>query len=179
MSRRILHDLAGIHHNFQAASQTVSSVVLALFFTVFAQTAYGHESTKPVCSGKADFYSSSLHGNRTASGAKYDENKLTAAHKTLPFGTKLTVVNRKNGKTCTLVINDRGPFTPDRVIDVSKEAAKQLGLMNDRNRMVDCYIRIDKFDFRPKVKTVAKETTDEESTGTPAQIADSDSAGTL
>lgn len=93
--------------------------------------------------GRAAFYSSDLHGKRTASGQPYDETKLTAAHKHLPFGTKVTVVNRKNGKTCTLTINDRGPYAKDHVIDVSKAAAKELGLMSDNRRMVDCYIKID------------------------------------
>lgn len=100
--------------------------------------------------GKAAFYSSDLHGKKTASGQPYDEGKLTAAHKHLPFGTKVTVVNRKNGKTCTLTINDRGPYVHDHVIDVSKAAAKELGLMSDNKRMVDCYIKIDARDFIKK-----------------------------
>lgn len=108
--------------------------------------------------GKADFYASSLHGHPTASGTPYDENKLTAAHRKLPFGTKVTVVNRTNGKTCTLTINDRGPFTANRVIDVSKAAAKQLGLMNDKNRMVDCFIRIESSDFLKPRQVAGKET---------------------
>ncbi len=101
----------------------------------------------PDFAGKAAFYSSSLHGQKTASGQRYDEGNLTAAHKQLPFGTKVTVVNRKNGKQCTLTINDRGPYCPNHVIDVSKEAAKQLGLMQDNHRMVDCFIKIDAKDL--------------------------------
>lgn len=111
--------------------------------------------------GKAAWYSSDLHGKKTASGQPYDESKMTAAHKQLPFGTKVTVVNRKNGKTCTLTINDRGPFVPNHVIDVSKAAAKELGLMSDNKRLVDCYIRIDAKDLikkqqQNKVKVAAK-----------------------
>lgn len=101
----------------------------------------------PDFAGKAAFYSSDLHGKKTASGQKYDEGGLTAAHKQLPFGTKVTVVNRKNGKQCTLTINDRGPYCQNHVIDVSKEAAKQLGLMQDSHRMVDCFIKIDAKDL--------------------------------
>jgi rare lipoprotein A (peptidoglycan hydrolase) len=113
--------------------------------------------------GKAAWYSSDLHGKKTASGQPYDEGKLTAAHKHLPFGTKVTVVNRKNGKACTLTINDRGPFVPNHVIDVSKAAAKELGLMSDNKRLVDCYIRIDAKDFikkqqQNKVKVASQET---------------------
>lgn len=111
--------------------------------------------------GKAAWYSSDLHGKKTASGQPYDEGKLTAAHKHLPFGTKVTVVNRKNGKACTLTINDRGPFVPNHVIDVSKAAAKELGLMSDNKRLVDCYIRIDAKDLikkqqQSKVKVAAQ-----------------------
>lgn len=113
--------------------------------------------------GKAAWYSSDLHGKKTASGQPYDEGKLTAAHKHLPFGTKVTVVNRKNGKACTLTINDRGPFVPNHVIDVSKAAAKELGLMSDNKRLVDCYIRIDAKDFikkqqQNKVKVASQDT---------------------
>lgn len=119
-------------------------------------------TTKADFGGKAAFYSSDLHGRRTASGQPYDEGKMTAAHKQLPFGTKVTVVNRKNGKSCTLTINDRGPYAPNHVIDVSKAAAKELGLMSDNKRMVDCYIKIDARDFikkqtqKDKVKVAAQ-----------------------
>jgi rare lipoprotein A (peptidoglycan hydrolase) len=106
--------------------------------------------------GKAAWYSSALHGKKTASGQPYDEEKLTAAHKHLPFGTKVTVVNRKSGKTCTLTINDRGPFVPNHVIDVSKAAAKELGLMSDNKRLVDCYIRIDAKDLIKKQQNKVK-----------------------
>lgn len=93
----------------------------------------------PTFGGHADYYSDSLHGHRTASGEPYDRNKLTAAHKHLPLGTHLRVVNRHNGKSCILKVNDRGPFTPGRVLDVSMEAARQLGLLRG-GRMVDCYV---------------------------------------
>ncbi len=116
--------------------------------------------------GKAAFYSSDLHGKKTASGQPYDEGKLTAAHKHLPFGTKVTVINRKNGKSCTLTINDRGPYVPNHVIDVSKAAAKELGLLNDNKRIVDCYIKINTKDFIKKQpqkdKVKIAERTDEE-----------------
>lgn len=96
-------------------------------------------SKTPTFGGHADYYSDSLHGHRTASGEPYDRNKLTAAHKHLPLGTHLRVINRHNGRSCVLKVNDRGPFTPGRVIDVSMEAAKQLGLLRG-GRMVDCYV---------------------------------------
>jgi rare lipoprotein A len=80
--------------------------------------------------GKASFYSDKFEGQSTASGEKYKRNKLTAAHKTLPFGTKVRVTNLSNGNTVDVVINDRGPFVEGRVIDLSKAAAQKLGFIN-------------------------------------------------
>jgi rare lipoprotein A len=77
--------------------------------------------------GKASFYSDSLHGSKTASGQLYDKGKLTAAHRTLPFGTKVLVSCRRSGRTVVVTINDRGPHSKDRVIDLSQAAAQQLG----------------------------------------------------
>lgn len=78
-------------------------------------------------SGLAAVYSGRLNGHRTASGQRYDPNALTAAHPTLPFGTKVKVTNVKNGKSAVLRINDRGPTQPNRIVDVSKHAAQVLG----------------------------------------------------
>jgi rare lipoprotein A len=77
-------------------------------------------------SGMASFYS---HGNRTASGERFDPNELTAAHRTLPFGTKVRVTNLANGQSVTVRVNDRGPFVPGRVVDVSHGAAQSLGMV--------------------------------------------------
>ena len=78
--------------------------------------------------GLAAVYSDRLNGHRTASGARYDRNKLTAAHKTLPFGTKVRVVNTKNGKLVEITINDRGPKQANRILDISPRAARELGI---------------------------------------------------
>ena len=64
-----------------------------------------------------------MNGHLTASGKTYDRNKLTAAHKTLPFGTKVRVTNKKNGKSVELRITDRGPRQPERILDISPRAA--------------------------------------------------------
>ena len=69
-------------------------------------------------------------GRRTASGQPFNPHAMTAAHRTLPFGTKLKVTNQKNGKSVVVRINDRGPFIKGRVIDLSKAAAKQLGFVS-------------------------------------------------
>lgn len=81
-------------------------------------------------SGKASFYADKFEGRTTASGEKYKHNKLTAAHKTLPFGTKVRVTNLANSKSVEVVINDRGPYVDGRIIDLSKSAAEQLGFVN-------------------------------------------------
>lgn len=77
--------------------------------------------------GMATYYHRKFEGRRTTSGAKYRRKKLTAAHRTLPLGTIVTVTNIANGKSVDVEINDRGPFTKRYIIDVSEEAAKELG----------------------------------------------------
>jgi rare lipoprotein A len=80
--------------------------------------------------GKASFYADKFEGTPTASGEKYRHNKLTAAHKTLPFGTRVRVTNLTNNESVEVVINDRGPYVENRIIDLSKSAAEQLGFVN-------------------------------------------------
>jgi rare lipoprotein A len=92
---------------------------------VHAETAFDVEE------GDASYYADSLHGNKTASGQVYDKNAMTAAHRTLPFGTRVKVTYVKTGKSVEVVINDRGPHVKNRIIDVSGAAAKALGLMDD------------------------------------------------
>lgn len=81
--------------------------------------------------GIAAYYATAFHGRRTASGSIYDERDLTAAHRTLPFGTRVRVTRLENGKEVVVTINDRGPFTKGRVIDLSREAARRLDLIQD------------------------------------------------
>ncbi len=79
--------------------------------------------------GKASWYGKKFHGRKTASGAVYNMYAMTAAHKTLPLNTWVTVIHRKTGKTVRVLVNDRGPFVKDRVIDLSYAAAKKLGIV--------------------------------------------------
>lgn len=88
-------------------------------------------SLAQVQTGKASFYADKFEGIQTASGEKYRHKKLTGAHKTLPFGTKVKVTNLANDKSVEVVINDRGPYVEGRVIDVSKSAAEELGFINE------------------------------------------------
>jgi rare lipoprotein A len=76
--------------------------------------------------GVASFYGREWNGHRTASGERFDPNALTAAHRTLPFGTRVKVTNLENGRHIIVRINDRGPFVRGRVLDLSRAAAKKL-----------------------------------------------------
>lgn len=78
--------------------------------------------------GIASYYAKKFHGRRTASGEIFDMYKLTAAHRTLPFGTRVLVTNLTNGKSVVVKINDRGPFIKGRIIDLSYEAARRIGI---------------------------------------------------
>ena len=78
--------------------------------------------------GVASYYAHAFDGQRTASGAVYDERGLTAAHRTLPFGSRVTVMNPRNGKSVTVVINDRGPFTRGVTLDLARGAAHAIGM---------------------------------------------------
>ena len=80
--------------------------------------------------GVASWYGKSHHGRRTASGEAFDMNKLTASHRWLPFGTRITVTNLANGRSATLVVNDRGPYAKGRILDVSRRAARDLGFLD-------------------------------------------------
>jgi rare lipoprotein A len=79
--------------------------------------------------GIASYYSNKLHGRKTSSGQRYDKNKLTAAHKTLPLGTQIEVTNLHNQSSVIVTINDRGPFIRNRKLDLSYAAAKEIGLL--------------------------------------------------
>ncbi len=88
--------------------------------------------------GRASWYALT---SRTASGERMNPSALTAAHRSLPFGTKVKVTNKRNGKAVVVRINDRGPFVKNRVIDVSKAAASQLGFVGAGHTAV-CMARI-------------------------------------
>ncbi|MGB3753026.1 MAG: septal ring lytic transglycosylase RlpA family protein [Parerythrobacter sp.] len=85
--------------------------------------------TRPLGSGVASYYGKRFHGRRTANGERFNMNAMTAAHKTLPFGTKLRVTNPRNGESVVVRVNDRGPFTPGRTLDLSRAAASEIGLV--------------------------------------------------
>lgn len=76
--------------------------------------------------GIASFYAPRFHGRQTANGEIYNHHAMTVAHRTLPFGTRLRVTNKDNGRSITVRVNDRGPFVGGRILDLSGEAARRL-----------------------------------------------------
>jgi rare lipoprotein A len=86
---------------------------------------------RPVETGKASWYGKAHHGQTTSSGEVYDMNALTAAHRSLPLGTRVLVTNVQNGRTVEVRINDRGPFIRGRILDLSYAAARELGALSD------------------------------------------------
>ena len=86
------------------------------------------ETETEIGGGVASYYGNELAGNRTASGERFDPGQLTAAHRSLPFGSLVRVTNTSNGDSVVVRINDRGPFSRGRVIDVSQAAAREIGM---------------------------------------------------
>ena len=103
----------------------VTRVAVTRKHTPFASNKNAAE-TQVASHGLASFYT---EGTRTASGEKFDTHELTAAHRTLPFGTRLRVTNVATGRSVTVRVNDRGPFVPGRDVDVSYSAAETLGMV--------------------------------------------------
>lgn len=100
-----------------------------LFLKVQAQEdTTGLDSTATIKTGLATYYHRKFEGRKTSSGVRYRKSRFTAAHRSLPFGTLVTVTNLSNGKTVKVKINDRGPFTRKYIIDVSESAAKEIGI---------------------------------------------------
>lgn len=118
----------------------VLTTSFALFTAIFAlpfaaKSEPGHNFT-----GMADYYHHSLYGKKTASGQVLAKHLYTAAHRTLPFGTHVHVKNHSNGRSCVVVINDRGPFTKSKVIDLSHSAATELDMISAGTCKVGCTV---------------------------------------
>jgi rare lipoprotein A len=104
----------------------IHHLVIAASF-ILGLSSCAHKITE---TGKGSYYADKFQGRSTASGEKFSQHKMTAAHRTLPFGTKVKVTNLANGRSVNVTINDRGPFAPGRIIDVSKKAARKLGMVD-------------------------------------------------
>lgn len=110
---------------------TKSLIFASLGVFLFASGPNAEARVKPGHSqkGVASFYHDSLHGRKTASGQIYNKNIPSAAHKTLPLGSKVKVTDTKTGKSIVVHVNDRGPFVDGRIIDLSRSAASKLGMI--------------------------------------------------
>ena len=104
----------------------LAALVLGVASTTAAQTVTPGGRRAEARRGTASYYAASLHGNRTASGDRYDRGAFTAAHRSLRFGTVLRVTNERNGRAVFVRVNDRGPFHRNRVLDLSNAAADHL-----------------------------------------------------
>lgn len=94
------------------------------------------ERYETIAQGEASYYGHELAGNRTANGERFNPSALTAAHRSLPMGTRLRVTNLSNGRSVIVRINDRGPFVGRRIIDVSLEAARQINMVGSGKAQV-------------------------------------------
>lgn len=103
----------------------------AFYLVIFCLAISLHGAYAQKWKGKASYYADRFEGKPTASGQEYRSKKLTAAHRSLPFGTRVKVTNLKNDKTIIVIINDRGPFVKGRIIDLSKAAATKIDLIKD------------------------------------------------
>lgn len=100
----------------------------------------GVTTVRMIEKGRASWYGPKFHGRLTANGEKFDMNLMTAAHRTLPFNTIVLVENMDTGKSVLVRINDRGPFAKNRIIDLSKKAAKKIGMIRPGTANVRLYV---------------------------------------
>ena len=117
-----------------------------------APTSSTKEDDTTVQVGEASWYGARFHGQETSTGEKYNQNNLTAAHPTLPEGSKVKVTNMENGKSVKVRVNDRGPYVDDRIIDVSRKAAKTLDMVEEGTAEVKVEV-ISKPTKKPTKKT--------------------------
>ena len=115
-----------IHLPRTAASLAVIATTCLGFAS--SQALADEDPGQKIQGGHASWYGPGFHGRRTASGETFNTKALTAAHRSLPFGTRVRVVNEKTGRSVIVRINDRGPFGKGRVIDLARSAAQQIGM---------------------------------------------------
>src|SRR5262245_55773369 len=109
--------------------QSVALFLLA--YGIFTCAGCASSGSSSAQQGLASYYADRYHGRKTASSEVFDVNAMTAAHRTLPFGTRVRVTNVNNGRSVVVRINDRGPFVAGRVIDLSPAAARRIDMIDD------------------------------------------------
>ncbi len=123
-----------IHHDYNSYNNKAKSYIHPTMRSYVVNGVRYHPTAVNVGDefrGRASWYGPQFHGKLTSSGEKYDMYGMTAAHKTLPMNTMLKVTNLNNGLSVVVRINDRGPFVKSRILDLSKAAAKEIGLIRD------------------------------------------------
>jgi len=136
----------------------------ALLFLIILMAACApyHARRKPIqyeATGVASWYGPGFAGRKTACGERYKPSALTAAHRTLPFGTSVKVTNLENDKSVVVRINDRGPYVGNRLIDLSKGAAKKIGLIEDGTtnvRVVALHVDLPKSAAKEEIEEIVK-----------------------
>ncbi|MGH7884408.1 MAG: septal ring lytic transglycosylase RlpA family protein [Thermodesulfobacteriota bacterium] len=119
-----------INSNMSLRFMLLKLIITLFFILSFQCVSFADDSNSGYSeSGFASWYGKKLHGEKTASGKDFDMHSFTAAHRTLPFGTIVNVTNLNNGRVVKVVITDRGPFSKKRIIDLSRAAAVELGLL--------------------------------------------------
>lgn len=113
------------------AGLVVVAVVGAAAWIGWRHIGRGPDAVAYIENGRASWYGPGFHGRKTASGSRFNQYGLTAAHRKLPLGAQVTVTNKRNGKSVVVVINDRGPYVRGRHIDLSKAAARKLDVLED------------------------------------------------
>jgi rare lipoprotein A len=121
-------ELPACNRSLRSALPLVAILMLLSGGWAFVSSAKAHKAPAFEQIGTASWYGPRFHGKKTANGEAFNQNKLTAAHRTLPLGTTVEVTNVTNGKSVEVKINDRGPYVNGRVIDVSRAAAIRLGI---------------------------------------------------
>jgi rare lipoprotein A len=132
---------------FDFCSYSRAAVVLTAFCALLSGCSANRRpetrptsGVRPLEKGTASWYGLKFHGRRTASGQRFDMNELTAAHPSLPFGTLLEVRNVRNGKSVVVRVNDRGPFSKSRILDLSFGAAREIGLVLSGTAPVELFL---------------------------------------
>ena len=113
-----------------STAAAAAAILSAVIFSVPEGLAQQSFTVVDEIVGRASWYGPKFHGRETASGETFDMTELTAAHRTLPFGTRVRVTNEANGRSVVVRINDRGPFGERRIIDLSRKAAEVIGIKN-------------------------------------------------
>ena len=133
-----------IEPSIRSGRRPLHSALLAVLLTnllfLWCCPAHAAHKTHKKFSGNVSWYGPRFNGKKTASGEIFNMNARTCAHRTLPFGTKVLVENPKNGKSVVVEVNDRGPYAKGRVLDLSRGAAKELGILLGGTAYVECTV---------------------------------------